>query len=117
MAQVLANYHLTIEVMTEYFESPTNVCDECLTELDAVFEAAVSGEYAFVVAGDDDFRLWFGDTEENAMAAGPIVSPTCKPPPCTRLCRLNVQRLWRVGKCERLDVTTSVEQVRRSATI
>ena len=79
LALVLADYHMTTEVMTEYFESPTNVCDQCITELDAVFEAAVSGEYFFVVAADDDFRLWFGDTEEDAMDAGPIVRVTCLP--------------------------------------
>jgi hypothetical protein len=81
LAHVLADYDMTTEVMTEYFESPSNVCDHCITELDAVFEASVNGEYAFVVAADDDFRLWFGDTEEDAMDAGPIVSPTCPPPP------------------------------------
>jgi len=93
LVPVLAKYDMTTEEMKEYFESPTNVCEQCITELDAVFEAAVTGEYVFVVAGDDDFRLWFGDTEESAMAAGPIVSPSCP----TRLAhathQLNVQRL------------------------
>ena len=83
LIQRLADYDLTTEVMPEYFESPSHVCEQCLTELDAVFEVAVSGEYAFVVAADDDFRLWFGESEEDAMAAGPIVSPTCPTPSCT----------------------------------
>jgi hypothetical protein len=91
LVEVLADYDLTTEVMSEYFESPTNVCDQCLTELDAVFEAAVSGEYAFVVAADDDFRLWFGDTEETAMAAGPIVSSLWPTPPAQGPRQLRVQ--------------------------
>ena len=96
LALVLADYHMTTEVMTEYFESPTNVCDQCITELDAVFEAAVSGEYFFVVAADDDFRLWFGDTEEDAMDAGPIVRVTCPTPAwCTPHRQLNVQSVMR----------------------
>ena len=53
LVPVLAKYDMTTEEMKEYFESPTNVCEQCITELDAVFEAAVTGEYVFVVAGDD----------------------------------------------------------------
>lgn len=81
LAQALASVdsHMTTEVMTQYFESPTNVCDHCITELDAVFEAAVSGEYFFAVAADDDFCLWFGNTEADAMHAGPIVRKLVSP--------------------------------------
>ena len=95
LVPVFANlsYDMTTEVMPENFESPSNVCDQCITELDAVFEAAVTGEYAFVVAGDDDFRLWFGDTEEGAMAGGPIVSPTCPPRLAHATHQLSVQKL------------------------
>ena len=74
LVERLASYPREIEEMTAFFESPTNVCDNCITELDAVFVPAASGDYAFTVAADDDFRLWLGDSEESAMAAGPIVS-------------------------------------------
>ena len=54
------------EVLTDFFETPTNVYDEGASELRSFFLAPISGSYTFFVAADDSGELWFGATEESS---------------------------------------------------
>jgi len=56
------------------FESPTNICDNCATEMDGWFTPNVDGDHTFRIAADDNAHLWFGETFNEAMAAEPIAS-------------------------------------------
>jgi hypothetical protein len=56
------------------FESPTNICDNCATEMDGWFTPNVDGDHTFRIAADDNAHLWFGETYNEAMAAEPIAS-------------------------------------------
>lgn len=56
------------------FESPTNVCDNCATEMDGWFTPNVDGDHTFRIAADDNAHLWFGESFNGAMAAEPIAS-------------------------------------------
>jgi hypothetical protein len=57
-----------VEQMWEYFESPTNVCDNCATLLHGYFKAPVDGAYVFRLAADDGAELHLGST-----ATDPVV--------------------------------------------
>merc|ERR1712146_769981 len=58
----------------DFFESPTNVCTNCGTEMDGWFVPSTTGEHVFQLAADDYSYLWFGTSEAAAMAADPIAS-------------------------------------------
>ena len=60
--------------MMDFFESPTNVCDNCGTEMDGWFVPSTDGEHVFQLAADDNSYLWFGIDEASAMAAAPVAS-------------------------------------------
>jgi hypothetical protein len=62
------------EVYSDYFESPSNICDNCGTKMEGLYRPAVSGLHTFKIAADDNAHLWFGDTEEMAMANSEIAS-------------------------------------------
>lgn len=53
------------EVYTDMFETPTNVCDNCASELVGFFKPPVDGAYTFVVASDDQGEFYFGPTEDS----------------------------------------------------
>ena len=79
MAGMLAHPHYvdppdTEEVFMDLFESPSDVCDQCGTEMEAYFRAPASGSYVFKLAADDGGHLWIGDTEDQALADDPIAS-------------------------------------------
>merc|ERR1711871_429271 len=58
----------------DFFESPTNVCDNCGTEMDGWFVPSTTGEHVFKIAADDNAHLWFGTTMDEALAADPIAN-------------------------------------------
>merc|ERR1719272_1243190 len=58
----------------DFFESPSNVCDNCGTEMDGYFMAAADGDHIFQLAADDNAFLWFGADVDTAIAAAPIAS-------------------------------------------
>jgi hypothetical protein len=62
------------ELFVDVFESPTNVCNNCGTEMEGRFSPAVSGPHTFRLAADDNAHLWFGLTEAEATASGEIAS-------------------------------------------
>jgi hypothetical protein len=62
------------EVYSDYFESPTNICDQCGTKMEGFFSPAVSGLHTFKIAADDNAHLWFGETKEIALANSEIAS-------------------------------------------
>jgi len=61
-------------IAMDFFESPTNVCDNCGTEMEGWFQASATGEHVFQLAADDYSYLWFGTSMDAAMAADPIAS-------------------------------------------
>ena len=54
------------QTVTEFFEAPTDVCDQCASELVGWFKAPTSGPYVFTIASDDNGHLYFGETEDRA---------------------------------------------------
>lgn len=52
-------------VFTDLFETPTDICDNCASELVGYFRPPVDGAYTFVLASDDEGELYFGETEES----------------------------------------------------
>ena len=72
-----ANYALGADVaypMVDFFESPTNVCNNCGTEMDGWFVPSTDGDQVFQLAADDNSNLWFDIDEASAMAAAPVAS-------------------------------------------
>jgi uncharacterized protein (UPF0212 family) len=61
-------------IAMDFFESPTNVCDNCGTEMDGWFVPTTTGDHVFQLAADDYSYLWFGVDQASAMAADPIAS-------------------------------------------
>ena len=61
-------------ILLDFFEAPVNVCDRCGTRMDGYFRAAEDGLHTFRVSADDRASVWFGDSVDSAMAAGPICS-------------------------------------------
>ena len=61
-------------IAMDFFESPTNVCDNCGTEMEGWFQASATGEHVFQLAADDYSYLWFGTDMASATAADPIAS-------------------------------------------
>jgi hypothetical protein len=53
------------EVFTDLFETPTDVCDQCASELVGYFKPPVDGAYIFVMASDDEGEFYFGPTEDS----------------------------------------------------
>lgn len=52
--------------MDKFFESPTDVCDDCESEMVAWFKAPMSGIYTFIIASDNLGHLFFGPEEDRA---------------------------------------------------
>ena len=79
VAQMLAHQATLVPPDVEHsnfdlFESPTNVCDNCGTEMDGWFSPAATGPHTFRIAADDNAHLWLGTTEDVALANGEIAS-------------------------------------------
>ena len=58
----------------DLFESPSNVCNNCGTEMEGWFSPATTGNHTFQIAADDNAHLWLGTTEDVALANGEIAS-------------------------------------------
>eukprot|EP01045_Picozoa_sp_COSAG04_P002283 COSAG04_NODE_81_length_27945_cov_46.142821_26_plen_733_part_00 len=69
--------------ITNFFESPSDGCSSCITQLEAWFAPHVSGPYTFKIASDAYSYLWFGENEleDHALADSIIASvgPPCGP--------------------------------------
>ena len=77
MDELLSAIHYIVDPPDEFsvyldaFESPTNICDQCGTVMDAYFRPTTDGDYVFRIAADDNAYLWFGDTVERLIASVP----------------------------------------------
>lgn len=60
----------SVQVFTDFFEAPSNICDNCATELVGYFLPPITGDYTFQVAADDNGVLYGGATEQ----AGAIIA-------------------------------------------
>ena len=70
----IANPPDEFSLFLDFFESPSNICDNCGTVMDAWFRPAVAGEFTFMLAADDNAYLWFGNSVDVALALEPIAS-------------------------------------------
>ena len=61
-------------VITAVFQSPSNVCDYCATEMVAFFRTPQAGSHVFKVAGNSLAHLYFGETQAEAEGRAPIAS-------------------------------------------
>jgi hypothetical protein len=54
------------DVIVDFFATPTNVCENCASELSGYFLAPVTGDYTFKISSDDAGALYFGESDTNA---------------------------------------------------
>ena len=55
------------QALSEAFESPSDVCDNCGTEMQALFRPRLSGPHTFTIAADDNGHLWLGSAGSTTL--------------------------------------------------